>query len=101
MSFIVRSLVIGAVMLGCHAAASAADMTGDCRVGIYRLSDNSDVDIAPSSEDLLRWRRKDGTTGSLSRNADGSWSSTLGWTERPDGKRVSFSECSAGEIRFD
>jgi pimeloyl-ACP methyl ester carboxylesterase len=102
MSFMVRTLVIGAgVILGCQAAANAAEMTSDCRIGIYRLSDNSDVDIAPSNEDRLRWRRKDGTTGSLSRNADGSWSSTLGWTERPDGKRVSFSECAAGEIRFD
>lgn len=102
MSFVFRSLVVGAgVILGCHAAANAADMTGDCRVGIYRLSDNSDVDIAPSDEGRLRWRRKDGTSGALSRKPDGSWSSTLGWTERPDGKRVSFSECDAGGIRFD
>jgi pimeloyl-ACP methyl ester carboxylesterase len=76
-------------------------MTGDCRIGIYRLSDNSDVDIAPSDAGRLRWRRKDGTSGALSRNTDGSWSSTLGWTERSDGKRVSFSECDAGKIRFD
>jgi len=102
MNFVVRSLVVGAgVIVGCHAAANAADMTGDCRIGIYRLSDNSDVDIAPSDEGRLRWRRKDGTSGALSRNTDGSWSSTLGWTERPDGRRVSFSECNAGEIRFD
>jgi pimeloyl-ACP methyl ester carboxylesterase len=102
MNFVVRSLVVGAgVILGCHTAANAADMTGDCRIGIYRLSDNGDVDIAPSDEGRLRWRRKDGTSGALSRNPDGSWSSTLGWTERPDGKRVSFSECDAGEIRFD
>ena len=72
-----------------------------CRIGIYRLSDNSDVDIAPGDEGRLRWRRKDGTSGALGGGADGSWSSTLGWTERPDGKQVSFSECDAGEIRFD
>jgi hypothetical protein len=102
MNVVVRSLVVGAaVILGCQTAANATDMTGDCRIGIYRLSDNSDVDIAPSDEGRLRWRRKDGTSGVLSRSPDGSWSSTLGWTERPDGKRVSFSECDAGEIRFD
>lgn len=94
-------LVVTAAVFECHGAATAAEMTGDCRIGIYRLSDNSDVDIAPSDEDRLRWRRKDGTSGALSRNPDGSWSSTLGWTQRPDGKRVSFSECDAGEIRFD
>ena len=102
MNTIVRSLVLGAgAILGCHAASNAADLTADCRIGIYRLSDNSDVDIAPGDEGRLRWRRKDGTSGALSRNPDGSWSSTLGWTERPDGKRVSFSECDAGKIRFD
>jgi uncharacterized protein len=102
MNAIVRSLVlVAATILGCYSAATAADMTGDCRIGIYRLSDNSDVDIAPGDEDRLRWRRKDGTSGALSRNPDGSWSSTRGWTERPDGKRVSFSECDAGEIHFD
>ena len=102
MNFVVRLLVVSAgTILGCHAASNAADMAGDCRIGIYRLSDNSDVDIAPSDEGRLRWRRKDGTSGALSRNPDGSWSSTLGWTERPDGKRVSFSECDAGDIRFD
>jgi pimeloyl-ACP methyl ester carboxylesterase len=102
MNFVVRSLVVGAgAILGCCAIVNAADMTSDCRIGIYRLSDNSDVDIAPSDEGRLRWRRKDGTSGALSRNPDGSWSSTLGWTGRPDGKRVSFSECDAGEIRFD
>ena len=102
MNFVVRSLVVGAgAILGCYAIVNAADMTSDCRIGIYRLSDNSDVDIAPSDEGRLRWRRKDGTSGALSRNPDGSWSSTLGWTGRPDGKRVSFSECDAGEIRFD
>jgi uncharacterized protein len=102
MNVVVRSLVLSAAaILGCQAAANAAEMTADCRIGTYRLSDGSDVDIAPSDEGRLRWRRKDGTSGKLSRNSDGSWSSTLGWTGRPDGKRVSFSECDAGEIRFD
>ena len=69
MNFVVRSLVAGAgAILGCYAIVNAADMTSDCRIGIYRLSDNSDVDIAPSDEGRLRWRRKDGTSGALSRN---------------------------------
>jgi hypothetical protein len=102
MNFVVRSLLVGAAaLLGGSAAANTEDMTGDCRIGIYRLSDNTDVDIAPSDEGRLRWRRKDGTSGALTRNADGSWSSTLGWTGRPDGKQVSFSKCDAGGIRFD
>jgi hypothetical protein len=75
-----------------------ADM--DCQVGAYRLSDRSFVDIAPSDEGHLRWRRLDGTSGYLTKRADGKWSSTLGWTGRDDGKIVDLSGCSRGEIRF-
>jgi uncharacterized protein len=79
----------------CYAAGSV-----ECHVGTYHLSDGRDVDIAPEDENL-RWRMKDGTTGELTPKADGSWSSTLGYTERPDGKQVSFGDCTAGKIRFD
>ncbi|HXW89732.1 MAG TPA: CocE/NonD family hydrolase [Terriglobales bacterium] len=44
---------------------------------------------------------KDGTLGELAPNADGHWSSTLGMTGRPDGKRVSFGDCSSDRIDFD
>jgi len=103
MSLVVRSLLLGAAVLyGSHAAmaAAGADTTNDCHIGIYRLSDGSDVDIAPSDAGKLRWRRKDGTSGALSPAATGGWNSTLGWTGRPDGKQVSFSGCDSGEIRF-
>lgn len=82
-------------------ATQAKDTIGDCRIGSYQLSDGSDVDIGPTDGPQLRWRRKDGTTGALTETADGRWTSTLGWTERPDGKQVRFSDCSKGEIRFD
>lgn len=78
---------------------AAEDMSGDCRIGIYHLRDGSDVDIAPSEGAHLRWRRKNGTSGELT-ETDGTWTSTLGWTSRPDGVRVSFSECDKGEITF-
>jgi uncharacterized protein len=29
------------------------------------------------------------------------WTSTLGWTDRPDGHTVSFTRCTEGEIEFD
>jgi hypothetical protein len=80
--------------------ARAADAQ-DCHVGAYELSDKSVVDIAPSEGDTLRWRRFDGTTGALHKRPDGGWSSTYGWTGRPDGKSVSFSDCLAGKIDFD
>ena len=85
--------------------AQAADPTGDrvadCRIGAYRLSDGGAVDIGPSDGPILRWRRFDGTTGALREAPDGTWTSTLGWTDRPDGKTVSFSACAAGDIVFD
>ncbi len=79
---------------------SAADTVGDCRIGAYRLTEGSVVDIGPSDEDALRWRRFDGTTGELHKTADGGWSSTLGFTDKADGKTVTFSDCAKGDISF-
>ncbi|MGH6614137.1 alpha/beta hydrolase family protein [Sphingomonas sp.] len=71
-----------------------------CAPAYYRLADGSGVDIAPSDDSHYRWRRLDGTSGLLSRKPDGTWSSTLGWTGRDDGKTVDLSRCDRGEIRF-
>ncbi len=87
--------------LNIRGAIAADDQIRDCRIGTYHLSDGTDVDIGPAEGPHFRWRRRDGTTGALTEGSDGSWTSTLGWTERPDGKRVSFSDCAKGEITFD
>lgn len=81
------------------AAAAPASRTGDCPVGIYRLDDGSKLDVGPSDGGHLRWRKEDGTTGLLTRGTGNAWTSTLGWTGRPDGKRVSF-DCDKGTITF-
>jgi len=73
----------------------------DCHIGSYRLGDGNLVDIAPSDDDTLRWRQFDGATGALHKSASGIWKSTSGWTERSDGKTVSFSPCNKGRIDFD
>src|SRR4029077_20436382 len=82
-------------------ALAADDLTGDCRIGTYHLQDGTDVDIGAADGPHLRWRRRDGTTGELTKESDGNWTSTLGWTQRRDGKRVSFSDCASSEISFD
>jgi pimeloyl-ACP methyl ester carboxylesterase len=76
------------------------DATKNCHIGSYRLGDGSAVDIAPSDGDTLRWRMFSGETGQLHPQKDGSWTSTYGWTIRPDGRAVSFSDCAKGEITF-
>lgn len=76
-----------------------ADATTSC-IGTFRLSDGRAVDIAPSVGQTLRWRTFAGDTGQLRQNTDGSWSSTLGWTDKPDGVVVSLSDCAKGEITF-
>jgi uncharacterized protein len=78
-----------------------ADATKNCHIGSYRVSDGQTLDIAPSDGDTLRWRTFTGQTGHLQQNKDGSWTSTLGWTGKPDGTAVSFSDCTKGEITFD
>ncbi len=82
----------------CDPASAASDK--DCHIGSYRLDDGTTVDIAASDGDTLRWRLFTGATGQLHPNANGSWTSTYGWTDRPDGKTVSFSDCDRGEILF-
>jgi len=83
------------------APAARASEAMDCHIGTYRLSGGGIVDIAPSDSNTLRWRRFDGTTGSLTEKGGGLWTSSYGWTGRPDGKSVRFSACEAGRINFD
>lgn len=79
---------------------SSAQPAIDCHVGAYRLSDGSTVDIGPTQPDGLRWRRIDGSTGKLKHGDGDVWTSTSGWTDRPDHKDVTFTDCAKGGIRF-
>ena len=96
-------LCLGPVLLGLSvlfAGPVFANETKDCHIGSYRLSDGAAVDIAPSEGDTLRWRMFTGETGQLHPQKNGAWTSTYGWTARPDGIAVSFSDCAKGEITF-
>ena len=84
----------------CGVAHAADASVGNCHVGAYRLGDGSVVDVGSSDGAHLRWRREDGTTGLLTSHADGTWTSTLGWTDKPDGIKVAFSDCAEGRIDF-
>jgi uncharacterized protein len=44
--------------------------------------------FAPSERDTLRWSILTGETGQLHKQVNGTWTSTYGWTGRPDGKTV-------------
>jgi uncharacterized protein len=94
--FVVFSL--SATIVGALATNSSGD---DCQVGAYRFADGAIVDIAPSEGKTFRWRKFDGTTGVLHQTHDASWTSTLGWTDHPDGHTASFAACAKGEIQFD
>ena len=82
--------------------ARAADAPPDCHIGAYRLANGAMIDIGASEPNTLRWRGFDGTVGQLKKKkTDGDWTSTYGWTGRPDGKTVRFSDCTTGRIDFD
>lgn len=81
------------------AMASPESRTGDCAVGIYQLDNSSKLDVGMSDGTHLRWREENGTTGLLTREGKDAWTSTLGWTNRPDGKRVSF-DCAEDTVNF-
>jgi uncharacterized protein len=86
-------------LLSALAVSPAAVADDDCRVGSYRLRDGGIIDIGNSAPPALRWRRPDGTSGSLKGDAE-AMTSTLGWTGRPDGHRFSF-DCALGRITVD
>jgi len=97
----VAALALTALLSGCagrEATPKAADLS--CHIGVYRLSDGTLVDVAPTDDARLRWRRLDGAFGRLTRQADDGWASTLGLTDRADGIRVAFGACGDGVIRF-
>ena len=98
MNYFARLFIV-CVLFAETSIVRAGDML-DCHIGSYRLADGNLVDIAPSDDDTLRWRQFDGATGALHKSANGIWKSTYGWTDRADGITVSFSACSAGQIRF-
>lgn len=97
---VVAALGVLLFNLASPVAADEKNRADDCHIGIYHLRNGVNVDIGATDGDHLRWRRDDGTTGELTQQHDGSWTSTMGWTGRADGKRVSFSGCDAGEITF-
>src|SRR6266478_7665912 len=107
--FRIHSLSRGLIVCGLSVVSVGAALAGrveagtndSCQKGTYRFSDGEIVDIARSESDTFRWRKFDGTTGVLHKKDDGSWTSTLGWTDRPDGHTASFTRCATGEIEFD
>jgi uncharacterized protein len=100
-----RQLIVCALSAVCIGAliASESKTVGpdDCQIGTYRFSDGEIVDIARPEADTFRWRKFDGTTGVLHKKGDGSWTSTLGWTDHPDGHTASFTHGAASELEFD
>ncbi len=90
-------LAAAAAVLVLSSAARAAD---DCHVGAYRFAGGDVVDIGAADGGTLRWKMFDGTVGTL-HPKDGGWTSTLGWTDTPDGHRVALPDCSRGEVAFD
>jgi hypothetical protein len=59
------------------------------------------IDLGATDGVELRYRQFDGTTGALHPVKDGTWTSTLGWTDRPDGKHFVLGACDTGELRVD
>ncbi|HEV2321094.1 MAG TPA: alpha/beta hydrolase [Gammaproteobacteria bacterium] len=104
MNIVERLAICGAALMAASLTPSTA-LAGqhqDCHVGTYRFADGSFVDIAPRDDGTLRWRLFDGKTGVLHKGSDGAWTSTLGWTKKPDGMSATFADdCGNGGIRFD
>jgi len=88
-------------MIGVSAGCAESSIANICPIGAYRFPSGEIVDIARSEGDTFRWRKFDGSTGLLHKTRDDLWTSTLGWTGRPDGHAVSFFHCASGDIELD
>lgn len=104
------SLTLASLLLACaglasgraQASAPSAPAELPCETGSYRLADGRVLDIGPGSEPgELRWRLPDGRTGALAPQGEDRWSSTLGWTGRPDGHVIELTDCGPEGLRFD
>ena len=101
MRFSTPSLIaaLGLAIASAPALAAPEDTTAACQVGAYQLTDGAKLDVGAAGDKHLRWRKEDGTTGLLTQDGKGSWTSSLGWTDRPDGKRVAF-DCAKDSVDF-
>jgi uncharacterized protein len=99
MNYFARLIIALCALFAATSVVRARDPL-DCHIGSYRLADGNLVDFAPSDDDTLRWRQFNGETGALHKTANGTWKSTHGWTDRGDGRTVSFSACDTGRVDF-
>jgi dienelactone hydrolase len=99
MSPSLRAAVACAGLVLAGSMARAADAAASCHVGLYAMPDGSTLDIAPSSDGQLRWRRPDGTSGAFALAGAQAGASRLGWTTRPDGHVVGAADCDT--LTFD
>ncbi|WP_158218766.1 alpha/beta hydrolase family protein [Roseateles aquatilis] len=93
-SLVVLSLCGALASLPLSATAQTAKR---CLIGAYQLENGQTLDIAPSRGDTLHWTAFTGETGRLRPQADGSWTSTVGWTDRPATDTLSSADCKDGE----
>lgn len=97
---LLASLVATSLVLGACGGPRLPKLSPEqiCHIGAYRLTDGRVMDVAPAEGQDLRWRLEDGQTGRL--DAGHNWASTRGWTDKPDGKTVSFGGCDEGRLTF-
>jgi dienelactone hydrolase len=94
-------LLAPALALACACSTAAAASPDACLTGLYAFPDGSTVDVAPSSDDLMRWRRADGTSGVFALAGAQAGVSQLGWTKRADGHHVKVGDCASASLEFD
>ena len=71
-----------------------------CHAGAYRDANGRLVTLTPS-DDGLRYRLESGESGRLTRQPDGRWTATLGWTDggRPIAE-ARIGDCGAATFEF-
>jgi uncharacterized protein len=99
-NFRVRAVIALASLGAALPQPTLAAAAEPCPVGVYRLDTDDVVDVAALDDGSLRWLTFSGERGGLQARQGGGWTSTYGWTSRPDSKSISFPACESNSIVF-
>lgn len=95
MRFFSVALAASITLAACSSSDDEISAEMRCLVGSYRVPAGDVIDVGLSSSDHLRWRVMSGEVGRVSRDEDGVWTGTTGWSDLPHTARLAMTACGS------
>lgn len=100
MRFFSVALAASITLAACSSSDDEISADMRCLVGSYRVATGDVIDVGLSSSDHLRWRVMSGEVGRVSRDEDGVWTGTTGWSDLPHTARLAMTACGDDGIEI-